>query len=40
MNIRFNKRTQMFEVIDKMFGEVLDHFNNRKDAVKFKNLHS
>lgn len=40
MIIKFNKTTQMWELIDKMFGTVIDHFSEKKDAIKFKKLHS
>lgn len=36
MKIKFNKKTFMFEVVDNIFGTVIDHFSNRLDEVKFK----
>lgn len=40
MKIKLNKKTQMWEVVDSVFGSVLYLSLCRKDCIKFKECHS
>jgi hypothetical protein len=40
MKIKFNKKTMMWECIDNLYGQVIDHFSTLKDAMIFANRNS